>query len=298
MRHKCVIILSAKSSGSSACQNFLCKSGIVKHLTKTRHGENETLYWTKAASMLGINQISMLDSEIPISKVKARKDLMELLNDNLDSYEPPEDDKVLIFEGWKKLCIKYSPVYLEKSPHHLLQWSNLELITEFVNKEKDIDIHIVGLIRNPMDTMYSAWRRWRTLPEKNQYQWKTSYENLLSLKEVLKENLHIIRYEDMISERECLEKEFEFMGQRERFDDQDYFHKKSISKWKEDNYFGFKLASEVIELAKEFGYKEEDMRNKATWIWPYYKIVARYIEQFFKRIRPAKYFLKRVLRRH
>ena len=295
MKHKCIIILSAKSSGSSACQNYLCKSGEVKHLTKTRHGENETLYWTKAASILGLNQISMLDSEVPIRSDKAKKDLIKLLKDNLGYYEPPQDDKKFIFDGWKKLCMKFSPIFLEKSPHHLLQWSNLELIKEFVKSEKDIDIHIVGLIRNPMDTLYSAWTRWKTIPEKNQLQWKISYQNLLLLKEQLKGQVHIIRYEDMISNPSTLNDEFEFIGQNGNLNKQSYFHKKSISKWRKDKLFGFRLADDVIDLAKDYGYKDEDMQNEATGLWPYYKMIARWYEVILERIRPVKHLLKRVL---
>ncbi len=70
-KSQCIIILSIKSSGSSACQNLLSKFSQVSYVPKTRHFENETLYWTKAASVLGLPQVDMIDSEVPISKEKA-----------------------------------------------------------------------------------------------------------------------------------------------------------------------------------------------------------------------------------
>ena len=67
---KCIIILSSKSSGSSALQYYLSKYINVNHIRYTRHYEHETLYWTKVASALGILQKNMLNSEVPIRKIK------------------------------------------------------------------------------------------------------------------------------------------------------------------------------------------------------------------------------------
>ena len=150
---------SSKSSGSSALQNLLAKLPQVDHISKTRHFEYETLYWTKAASVLRLPQVDMLDSEVPISKERARLDLINLLCDNLESYTPPSDNDELIFGGWKLLCQNYSPVFLEKSPHHLHQWSALELINECIERIPEVDFLIVGLVRNPMAILYSAWDR-------------------------------------------------------------------------------------------------------------------------------------------
>ena len=94
--HKNIIILSEKSSGSSACQNLLTKLGKVQHVSKTRHYQNETLYWTKAASILDLPQVKMVDSEVPIEPEKAKTALILLLKENLDHYVPAKDDKELI----------------------------------------------------------------------------------------------------------------------------------------------------------------------------------------------------------
>ncbi|HYE74680.1 MAG TPA: sulfotransferase, partial [Blastocatellia bacterium] len=190
---KCIIILSEKSSGSSACQNLLAKFANIRHVARTRHYENETLYWTKAASILGLPQLSMVDSEVPLPRQRAKAELISLLRDNLDDYVPPDNDRQLIFEGWRSLCWKYSPIFLEKSPHHLCQWSALELIIECIKEVYDVDFLLIGLIRNPMDTAYSQFNRWRSRPEQVQKQWLTAYQNLLKLKQIVGEQLVIVR---------------------------------------------------------------------------------------------------------
>ena len=103
-----IIILSEKSSGSSACQDLLSEFADIRHVSRTRHFENETLYWTKAASILGRRQRKMVDSEVPIPPERARSDLIELLRDNLDDYQPPDSDEKLIMDGWRRLCRQHA----------------------------------------------------------------------------------------------------------------------------------------------------------------------------------------------
>lgn len=127
---KCIIILSEKSSGSSVFHRILADTPGVNTARWTRHQEMETLYWTKAASVLDRPQVKMHQSEVPIERNRARRELIEFLHRNLDHYAPPDDDQDLILDGWRDLCRQRGPIYCEKSPHHLVQWSNLELILE------------------------------------------------------------------------------------------------------------------------------------------------------------------------
>ena len=276
---KCVIILSSKCSGSSALQNILAKLSDVSHILKTRHNENETLYWTKAASVLSMPQVDMLDSEVPINKEKAREDLICLLNENLETYTKPESDDQLIFGGWELLCQKFSPVFLEKSPHHLHQWSALELIAECIERFQNINFLLIGLIRNPMDVLYSEWCRWRTFPEINQYQLLTAYRNLLKIEKCLGEKIVLIRYEDMVTNMSYLKEVFNFLEINENEVDKDYFHNKSISKWKRDNIYGFSLSEEVLEFYERLGYKRQDMENDKNQMWPIYRYLSRFINR-------------------
>lgn len=265
-RKKCIIILSEKSSGSSALQNLLTVFAKIKHVDKTRHNEHETLYWTKAASILDLPQLDILDSEVPIAREKAKFDLITLLRDNLDNYSPPNDDQKLVVDGWRLLCEKYTPIFLEKSPHHLCQWSAIELIIECIRELDDIDFLLIGLIRNPMDTMYSQFKRWQASPEKLQHQWYIAYHNLLKLKEIMGEKLIILRYEDITSSVAYLLPVFSFCDLSIDTVDQSYLHQTSILKWKQDKMFSFMLANKVANLARKYGYKDEEIINKANFL--------------------------------
>ncbi len=262
---KCIIILSHKSSGSSALQNLLSVGADVRIVEKSRHFENETLYWTKAASVLGLPQETMINSEVPIAAEKAREDLYNLLKDNLPSYSKPEKEKDLIFGGWELLCEYYSPIFLEKSPHHLFQWSALELIIECMEfLDSNVDFLLVGLVRNPMDMLYSSFRRLKTSPEKLQFEWHIAYQNLLKIKEILGDKVVIVRYEDLVSSIDYIKPIFDFCGSCISDIDPGYLHQRSINKWKNDKLYRFSLSTDVFDLAQRFGYSQEQLINSKT----------------------------------
>src|SRR5688572_10490344 len=102
-RPRCMQILSSKSSGSSALQALLCSFGNGRHVSHTRHGEFETLYWTKAASVLGLPQVRLPDSEVPIPPDSALRDLRTFLSQNVPGIDLPADHSQLIFDGWREL---------------------------------------------------------------------------------------------------------------------------------------------------------------------------------------------------
>ncbi len=265
---KSIIILSEKSSGSSSCQNLLAKFADIQHVKRTRHYQNETLYWTKAASVLNLPQVDMVDSEVPLSGKKARQDLLELLQQNVDFPTPTGPDQAWIMEGWRRLCQEYSPIFLEKSPHHLCQWSALELIIKCIDSLPEIDFLLIGLIRNPMDTIYSQYTRWKSPPRMIEKQWCVAYENLLRLKEIAGEKLVVVRYEDMVSSLKYMEPVFRFIGVTADAADSTYLHQRSLQKWKYDSLFGFTLSRETLDLAQQFGYKVDELSNSSYYFWP------------------------------
>ncbi len=301
---KSILILSNKSSGSSALQRLLAQSVNLNCLEKTRHFENESLYWTKAASLLGLPQQDMLDSEVPIPQGAAKHDLIQLLTDNLPGRTLPQDLKgddaiggvdpthaqarnSWVFEGWQCLCEHYGPVFLEKSPHHLLQWSSLSLIVECMAQlEGQVDFLLIGLVRNPMDTMYSAFRRWKTPPEKLQYEWLTAYTNLHQLAKQLGEytgagstgRVVIVRYEDLVNSLDPLTPVFNFCGVQPG-DNARTLNRQSLLKWQQDRYFGFSLAPEVVALAQSYGYTPDELTNVSWRFWPLYRDVSRKLYQ-------------------
>lgn len=297
---KSVLILSNKSSGSSAVQRLLAQAVEMKCVEKTRHFENESLYWTKAASVLDLPQQDMLDSEVPISQTAAREDLITLLRENLSSYSQPADDRTLVFDGWRQLCEQYKPIFLEKSPHHLLQWSALSLMVECIEQlDNEVDFLLVGLVRNPMDTLYSAFRRWKTPPEALQYEWLVAYQNLRKLSDHLGEysvenpsgKVVVVRYEDLATSLAPLAPIFNFCGSVPSSQAQ-CLNRKSLLKWQQDSLFGFSLAPEVAALAMDYGYSDDELKNASSGLWPLYRDVlrgtymrSRWIKSAYSRVR-------------
>lgn len=283
-RLKCVVILSTKSAGSSALQNLLTAGGRVRHARWTRHNENETLYWTKAASVLGLPQVDMADSEVPIPARRARAELARFLRENLDGgYEPPLDDREFVFGGWAALCRQYVPVFLEKTPHHLHQRSALELILECERTLGDVGFLLVGLVRNPMDALYSMWSRRREIPEVHQFEWLEAYENLKWLSSRRPDIVTVIRYEDMVRDPSVVAPVCEFAGTD--VPGPGYMHARALAKWRSDRHYGFVLDDAVASLAREYGYSDGDIENDPVRGWPLRRQLVRWP---YIAIRPAR----------
>jgi Sulfotransferase family len=282
-RPRCVVILSARSSGSSALQNLLVQSPGVRHIDRTPHFENETLFWVKAASVLGRPQVKIADSRLPLPVAESRAGLRALLQDNIGAaYVPPVEDMALIFDGWRDLCQHYAPVFVEKSPHHLHEWAALELLLESLNRVPEVDIMFVGLVRNPIDTLYSIWQRWRGLPHHNQRDWCTAYTNLLRLRGMVGERLLILRYEDMVRDPMHLAPIYRFMGLRDA--PPGYLHDKALGKWRGDPCFRFRLNPASVTLAEQFGYTRSDLENQGSALWWLYAVASRWYVRHVKRL--------------
>lgn len=292
-RPKCILLLSSKSSGSSALQNLLSEHPKVRVVGRTRHNENETLYWVKAASVLGMPQVGMADSEVPIPRGKARSELVRFLGWNLGpGYRPPGDDRELIFGGWRALCDRYAPVFLEKSPHHLHQRSAVELILECMERCDDVDFLLVGLVRNPMDALYSMWRRRREIPEVHQHEWREAYENLRLLEQRVPDRVLVVRYEDVIDDPTAVGPVCSFAGID--IPRSDYLHGGSLGRWRRDARYGFRLDDDVLSLARSYGYSEAELSNEARGPWPLYRRLIRWP---YRAVRPAKLLVREARKR-
>ena len=286
-KKKCVIILSEKSSGSSACLKFLCKETQLRSVKHTRHFENETLFWVKAASVLDKPQLDMLDSEVPLPKAQARRELVDMVTQNVPGFSLPETDRALVHEGWRALVEAHSPCFLEKSPHHLCQWSALELIADSIEQNPDVDFLLVGLIRNPMDTIYSQFDRWRHTPGEMEKQWRTAYQNLQRLPELVGEERVVqVRYEDMVRDPAThLQRVFEFCGVAEARIDADYLHDRSLQRWRDKSWFGFMLSEETLAFAEALGYHRHEMQNTPATLWP---LASHVLRLQYRLIKPVK----------
>lgn len=258
---RCIVILSDKSSGSSALQEYFVRYAGGRHVESTRHNKHETLYWTKSASLLLMPQEKMLDSEVPLAPERARADLIALLRDNLGGVPAASDERDLAFRGWRALCERFAPLFIEKSPHHLHQWSALELLTQCMDASPEIGFLAIGLVRNPIDVVYSSWRRWGSLPEENQHEWLRAARNLQRLVGALGPRLAVLRYEDMVGDPARLDFAHAFAGVPRSPQSRRFLHGESIQEWRRDPGFRFALAAPVRDLAIEFGYRYEELAS-------------------------------------
>ena len=252
----CVVILSDKSSGSSILQSVLRAHPSINGVATTAHQERETLYWNKAAALLGRRQERMLDSTIlPMRADEARNALLRLCTDNLPDFRPPTDDRELVFGGWRALVLAGRPVFLEKSPHHLHYRAALDLLREAERTSPDFAYRYIGLVRDPVDTLHSMWTRWRVPPDARQKEWVRAYRNLTDFQAESGANFKLVRYEDLASEPAVtLADLFRFIGVEPVPSLGADISAASIGVGRRDESFGFDPTSELIGLAVRWGY--------------------------------------------
>lgn len=75
----------------------------------------------------------------------------------------------------------------------------------------------------------------------------------------MKEQLVIIRYEDMVFSLKALEPVFHFCSITARKNGENFLHQNSIQKWRDDESFCFSLAPSTIELAEMYGYPKKEL---------------------------------------
>ena len=256
---KSVIILSTKGSGSTAVMRYLTTAAEMRTVEWTRHHQRETLYWTKAASMLGLWQHRLVDSEVPLPAAQARDELVEFIERNVPRFEIPADDRMLIFAGWRALCRRLGPVFVEKSPHHLPQLSALQLIARAIEELPEITFRIIGLVRNPVDVVYSQWRRWKANPQETQFEWHRAYTNLQHCRAIFGNRLLEVRYEDLATGAGQAARLQSFLGCPLVDTGSPPLESRFIQQWRSDSCFDFQLDDRVRQLANAFGYSEEQL---------------------------------------
>jgi hypothetical protein len=286
-----IYILSEKSSGSSFLFRSLKDALNIKSYPKTIHFESETLYWTKAASLLDKPQLNMLASAVPYSKDRARKEIKEFLVSNLSHDIKFDSDEDMVFRGWFELVRKFGPVFIEKSPHHLLQWSALQLMLEFETRyQSKINCHYICLIRNPKDVFLSQFRRWNVDLELLENQWLVTYMNW---KEFSSHNNSLynkvaLRYEDFVANPLIKVKEIcKKFGLAAQYKSMEKAKKsKSASK---SEKFGYKLSDSILNLSKEYGYTENSLSCNSSLSWTLYvnyiKLVYSPLKKIYNKIK-------------
>lgn len=238
---------------------------LVPH---TRHSENETLFWTKAASVLGLPQVGMPNSEVPLSRNAASRDLKHFMAENLPGFDRPLNSEADFFAAWTALACHYGPILLEKSPHHLYQPSVVELLERFADAAKGTEVRFIGLVRNPPDTLYSSWRRFGIAPHVEEAHWIRAYRTLRDFERRRPDLVTVLRYEDLVDSDAQLAR---VIGDRPITPSTAWpasdLHGWSLQKWRRDESYGFSPSAEAIDLAIQYGYSEDELLNPNAGPW-------------------------------
>ena len=261
-----VILLSDKRSGSTMVQDELTKHSGIRHVDYSPHTYFETHHWIKASVIL--NHPEALYSRYRKypgygSRENARAYLIDTLKGNIPDFEPPKNDEELIFGGWEALCKTFArPVFFEKSPQILAEWGSLSLLLEWIHRT-EIDVKIIGLVRNPLAVQYSAHELFASDAEVRQFGWLNTQRNLLNIQSILpREQFKLVRYEDIIADPKTRFADLcDFIGVS--YEDQigASVHTSSKEKWMANENYVLQLDRSVRQVAEALGYQVQELTN-------------------------------------
>lgn len=257
-----LILVSEKASGSTIFKDEIVRHPQVNPIGHTEHNEHETQYWLKAACLLGMSSSGFLHGRSFYGRAVARDKLVELIAANVPGFAAPADDERLVFEGWAALCARFGPVFFEKSPQHIQHWAVLSLLLRYI-QSTDHDVRVVGLVRNPLAMVYSAWHSWGSDPRTRPSVWQQSYQNLLRFQRALEpERFLLIRYEDMCAEpTETMRRVCQFAGLSHHEEVGRGIHRRSVDMWQLDPLYTLQLDESVKAVAREYGYTDAELVN-------------------------------------
>lgn len=288
-----ILLLSDKSSGSTAFQYEVARHPDVSLLNETDHNDHESLYWLKVACAFNRNKADYYQSKVPYSRNEALEQIARLAELNTGRGRRVES---LADAGrlWDEIVEKHEGILFEKSPHHLNNWAASLALMHYVQARRD-QVRIIGLVRNPCAVVYSTWDRWASEIQTRQFLWAATQRNLLALKAALPDEcVFLVRYEDLIAEPvEQFAKVQSFLGLQHSSLLGTGIHDRSRSKWLEDESFAFELDPSVKTLAESFGYSEEDLHIPPRPAPDRLEVLSRQLRQ---RARRAKHDIARLVR--
>jgi len=288
------MLLSDKRSGSTILQEEICKHPLIQHVDYTPHTYFETHHWLKAARVLNVPKEEYLYQKKYRgygSRRSAKLYMIDCIRGNVPQFTIPADDEELVFEGWNALCSRFAqPVFFEKSPQYLAQWSTLSLILRWI-ESTDYEVRFIGLVRNPMSVLYSARERFFTSPYSRQFVWAQTYRNLLAMKEIVgNHRFHLVRYEDLIEEPSRSFREIcRFLGLDYCKEMGRSVHTRSAKKWRDDPEFTIRLHPHVVGVGRYFGYTDEDVFNPDKPGMSVVNSMRWHIKKFYK-LKKARFF--------
>ncbi len=278
-----VILLSDKRSGSTMFQDALCKHPEIMTVDYSPHTYLETHHWLKGSVMLGQDRQLFSGAKVYAgygSTWGAKEYMIDCIRKNVPDFVLPKNDRDLVFAGWEALCNRYaSPVFFEKSPQILAQWGALSLMMEWIAMTSHT-VRIIGLTRNPMSVMYSAWELFHSDPERRQYGWLAIHRNLMAVKSMLPEQSFLqVRYEEIINRPvEMFDEICRFIGVAPDVTLGQNVHGSSLRKWVDDEAFILQLDEAVKQMARVLGYHDEELQNPGKQEPSKYEKAVRFID--------------------
>ncbi len=266
MKPLVAILLSDKRSGSTMFQNELCVHPAVKHVVYTPHTYFETHHWLKAACLLKMPRRLFYGHKMYAgygSRMGVRQYMIDCIRGNVSDFIVPADDETLVFEGWESLCRQFAtPVFFEKSPQYPHQWAALDLIMKWMERT-EFDVRFIGLVRNPMAVMYSAYELFATDPFQRQFGWAHCYRNMLAMQAMVgNDRFRVVRYEDVISRpKQVFGDICDYIGIDRCEAVGANVHNRSQNKWNDDPVFTLQLHESIVRIAAHFGYDDADLYN-------------------------------------
>jgi hypothetical protein len=287
MKPTVAILLSDKRSGSTMLQKELCKHPDISHVSYSPHTYFETHHWLKAACILDVSNQEFYGHTRHKgygSKMAAKQYMVDCIRGNVPEFNPPLNNRDLVFQGWEALCDRFAkPVFFEKTPHHIMHWTCLDLILGWMGNT-NFQVKIIGLVRNPMSVLYSAYGLFHTDPGERQFAWANACRNLIAFKDLLKaEQFHLVLYEDIITQpKEKFQAICKFLNLDYDKEVGAEVHRNSTHKWRDDPAFGFQLHESVARLARHFGYTSEELSNPDKAQASQNESVSRGIRKFYR----------------
>ena len=282
-----VILLSDKRSGSTMFQRELCRHPLVQTVEYSPHTYLETHHWLKGAVLLGLPAATFAGGRVYRgygSRMNARTYLIDCVKQNIPEFQIPSDDRSLVFAGWDALCEKFAqPVFFEKSPQLLANWSGLSLFLEWINRTQ-YKVKVIGLVRNPLSVQYSAYQLFHTSPRKRQFSWLETYKNLLAFRSLLPDDtFYYVRYEEIL---EHPVKTFadicEFIGIPNFPEIGSNVHSDALTRWKDDPDFTLRLDDSVKQMAVGLGYSDDELDNPIKPTPPAKYRIRKWSERTYK----------------
>jgi Sulfotransferase family len=247
-------------------QQELCRHPDIRHVEYSPHTYFETHHWLKGAVLLGMAPEFFSGGHTYKgygSRANARAYLIDCVTKNVPEFEVPGDDKELVFQGWEALCKKFSkPIFFEKSPQYLAHWASLSLFLEWVDST-EMDVRVIGLTRNPLSVQYSAQELFHTNPSSRQFGWLELHKNLLAFRSMLPSDSYLhLKYEDIINNpSKEFARTYRFIGISVDHHLSNSVHDRSVNKWIDDPEFDMCLDETVKQMARHFGYSDEELDN-------------------------------------